>query len=291
MIPLYLPEHKKKKGKLLGKLFDLLTGAAFLGSFFENHLGQFFKGKSMTDNPQPLLFVPDKKEGETEEEIDKKFFNRYLRPSEKDYEKGKLTRYFVKDIPSGKVAELDKNAYIKQQKEDKPYRKFHKLDWLVSGLLDDTKIKGYNAEGIKTKNDRTILEAERILPGIGNILNDSSQFTKGTLSQNVQGNLISEEDRLGANSKENLQTKVGQFVLKGTDIPYNGPYHIHPVLGPMAGARHTRAVHPQLDYVGIDDAKPTEIVAQEQYSKTKSTTSTTVEDTTYQGGTLRRSSY
>jgi len=283
-VPLYLPEHKKKKGKLLGKLLDLLTGATFLGSFFQNHLGQFFKGKGMTANPEPLLFVPDKKE----EETDTKFFNRHLKPSDKDYEKGKLTRYFVKDIPSGKVAELDKNAYIKQQKEGKPYRKFHKLDWLVSGLLDDTKIKGYNAEGIKTKNDRTILEAERILPGIGNILNDSSQFAKATLSPNAQGNLISEEDRLGANSKENLQTKVGQFVLKGTDIPYNGPYHIHPTLGPMAGARHTRAVHPQLDYVGIDDAKPTEVVAQEQYSKTKSTT---VDDKTYEGGTLRRSSY
>ena len=77
-------------------------------------------------------------------------------------------------------------------------------------------------------------------------------------------------------------------MLKGTDIPYNGPYHIHPTLGPMAGARHTRAVHPQLDYVGIDNAKPTEVVAQEQYNKTKSTT---IDDKTYEGGTLRRSSY
>lgn len=290
MIPLYLPEHKKKKGKLLGKLLDLLTGAAFLGSFFQNHLGQFFKGKGMTNNPEPLLFVPDRKEGEaeTEEEIDKKFFNRYLRPSDKDYEKGKLTRYFVKDIPSGKVAELDKTAYIKQQKENKPYRKFHKLDWLVSGLLDDANVKGYNAEGITTKNERTINEAERALPGIKSILNDSTQFTKATLSQNAQGRIISEEERLGATSKENLQTKIGQFVIKGTDIPYNGPYHIHPTLGPMIGARHTRAKHLQLDYVGTQNEKPIDVVDQEQYSKTKSTT---VDDNTFEGGTLRRSSY
>ena len=284
-VPLYLPEIKKLALKKAGKLLDAATGKKFNGSFFQNHLGQFFKGKGMTANPEPLLFVPDKKE---EEETDNKFFNRYLKPSDKDYEKGKLTRYFVKDIPSNKVAELDKNAYIKQQKEDKPYRKFHKLDWLVSGLLDDTNIKGYNAEGIKTKNDKTIKEAERILPGIGNILNDSSQFTKSTLSQNAQGNLVSEEDRLGANSKENLQTKVGQFVIKGTDIPYNGPYHIHPTKGPMVGARHTRAVHPQLDYVGVDDAKPTELVQQQTYQKSQSTT---VSEPTTQGATLRRSSY
>tara|TARA_B100001564_G_scaffold116142_1_gene96630 strand:+ start:891 stop:1757 length:867 start_codon:yes stop_codon:yes gene_type:complete len=283
-IPLYLPEHKKKKGKLLGKLLDLLTGAAFLGSFFQNHLGQFFKGKGMTANPEPLLFIPDKKE----EETDTKFFNRYLKPSDKDYEKGKLTRYFVKDIPSGKVAELDKNAYVKQQKEDKPYRKFHKLDWLVSGLVENTKIKGYDAEGIKSKNEKTILLAERALPGIKNLLTDGTQFTKNTLTQNVQGNLVSEEDRLGANSKENLETKIGQFVLKGTDIPYNGPYHIHPTLGPMAGARHTKAIHPQLDYVGTNEGTPTELAQQQTYQETQSTT---VSQPTTQGGTLRRSSY
>lgn len=282
MIPLYLPEHKKKKGKPLGKLLDILSGAAFLGAFFQNHLGQFFKGKGMTENPEPLLFVPDKKE----EETDNKFFNRYLTPSDKDYEKGKLTRYFVKDIPSDKVAELDKNAYIKQQKENKPYRKFYKLDWLVSGLLDDTNIKGYNAEGIKSKNAKTIQEAEKVLPGISSVLNDSSQFTKSTLTQNNQGNLISEEDRLGANSIENLQTKIGQFVLAGTDIPYNGPYHIHPTLGPMVGARHTRAVHPQLSYIGTNEAKPADVAAQEQYSKSKSTVSQNRE---YDGYTLIRS--
>jgi len=242
MIPLYLPESKKKKGKLLGKLLDLATGAAFLGSFFQDHLGNFFKGKGMTDNPEPLLFQPDKKE----EETDNKFFNRYLKPSDKDYKKGKLTRFFVKDIPSGKVAELDKNAYIKQKNENKPYRKFHKLDWLVSGLVENTKIKGYDAEGIKSKNEKTILAAERALPGIGNILNDGAQFTQNTLSKNVQGNLVSEEDRLGANSKENLESRIGQFVIKGTDIPYNGPYHIHPTLGPMVGARHVNKPHDYL---------------------------------------------
>ena len=62
-------------------------------------------------------------------------------------------RFFVKDIPSGKCAELDKAAYIKQQKENKPYRKFYKCEWNVTGLLDDTVIKGYSTEGIKSKKN------------------------------------------------------------------------------------------------------------------------------------------
>ena len=284
MIQPYLPETKKKKGKLLGKLLDVASGAPFLGSFFQDHLGNFFKGKGMSDNPEPLLFQPDKKE----EETDKKFFNRYLQPSDKDYQKGKLTRYFVKDIPSGKVAELDKNAYIKQKKENKPYRKFHKLDWLVSGLVEDTNIKGYDAEGIKSKNEKTILAAERALPGIGNVLNDGAQFTQNTLSKNIQGNLVSEEDRLGANSKENLQTKPGQFVIKGTNVPYNGPYHIHPTKGPMVGARHIKAIHPQLEFVGKEEETPTEIVQQQVYQDSQSTTTPQPAPS---GGTLRRSTY
>ena len=289
MLPLYLPEHKKKKGlKLAGKLLDILTGAAFLGSFFQNHLGQFFKGKEMTNNPEPLLFVPDKP---AEEATDNKFFNRYIKPSKKDYEKGDLLRYFVKDIPSGKVAELDKKSYIKQQKENKPYRKFHKLSWKVTGNTDDIKIKGYSAKGTKSINEQTIQEAENVLPGIGGILNDSSQFTENTLSLNVQGNLVTQNDRLGVNVKTNLQTKEGQFVLKGTDIPYNGPYHIHPTLGPMAGARHTNAQHYQLDYIGNPTSKPTDLTAQESYLANNSTTvSDSIQDDNT-GGTLRRSNY
>lgn len=286
MLPLYLPEHKKKKGlKLAGKLLDILTGAAFLGSFFQNHLGQFFKGKSYGKNPEPLLFLPDKP---AEEETDKKFFNRYIKPSDKDYEKGKLNRYFVKDIPSGKCAELNKDAYIKQQKENKPYRKFYKCEWNVTGLLDDTIIKGYSTEGIKSKNAKIAAEAEKALPGVSTLLNNPSQFTKATLIQNSQGKIVSQEDVAGANSIENLQTKIGQFVLEGTDIPYNGPYHIHPLLGPMAGARHTQAIHPKLDYIDEIFNTPKELINQQNYAANQSEIET---DQTLDGGTLRRSSY
>ena len=285
MIPLYLPESKKKKGKLLGKLLDLATGLAFLGSFFQDHLGNFFKVKSYGKNPEPLLFVPDKP---AEEETDNKFFNRYIKPSDKDYEKGKLNRFFVKDIPSGKCAELDKNAYIKQQKENKPYRKFYKCEWNVTGLLDDTTIKGYSTEGIKSKNAKIAAEAEKALPGISNLLNNPSQFTKATLIQNSQGKITSQEDVAGANSIENIQAKIGQFVLEGTDIPYLGLYHIHPMLGPMAGPKHLRAVHPKLDYVGQNDNKPQALINQQNYAINQSITET---DNTVDGGTLRRSSY
>ena len=56
----------------------------------------------------------------------------------------------------------------------------------------------------------------------------------------------------------------------------------------MVGARHTKAIHPQLDYIGTDEETPTELVQQQTYQKTQSTT---VSEPTTQGATLRRSSY
>ena len=83
--------------------------------------------------------------------------------------------------------------------------------------------------------------------------------------------LEKKNDRLGASPATNLQTKIGQFVLKGTVIPYNGPYHIHPTLGPMAGAKHVNAQHYQSDYVGTSTEKPSELTSQQNYSSTNST--------------------
>ena len=100
MIPFFLPKIKQKKNKKKGKLIDPKTGLAFLGPFLLDHLGNFFKGKTLTKDSEPLVFDPDEKE-----DIDSSlsFFDRFPEPSDKDYTKGKLKRFFVKDIPSNKV--------------------------------------------------------------------------------------------------------------------------------------------------------------------------------------------
>lgn len=269
--PPFLPKIKLKKFKIPGFLKDIF-GNKYTGPAIQDHLGNFFKGKKLDENSEPLIFVPDKKEEDSSKEI----FNRYTSPNDKDYQKGKMKRYFVKDIPSNKVSELDKDSYLKQQKENKPYRKFLSIDWLVSGLIDDTTIAGYSAEGIKSKNQKALDDAESLLPGLKNVVTDAGQFAQN----------LTEEDRLGANSIENLSTKPNQFVIEGTGVPYNGPYHIHPTLGPMIGARHTPAKHPRLTFIGTVDQLPKELSNQQKYAENKSTVSQNRE---YSGYTLIRS--
>ena len=275
MIAPFLPKIKQKKNKKKGKLIDPKTGLAFLGPFLLDHLGNFFKGKTLTAESEPLVFQPDETETETDPQS---FFDRFPQPNDKDYSKGKVKRYFVKDIPSNKVVELDKTSYIKQEREGKPYRKFYTLDWNVTGKLEDSTINGFSAEGIISKNKKALQEAEKILPGISNLVKPD-QFTKELV--NTQ-----EEDRLGAKVINDLQTKPDMFVILGTNIPYNGPYHIHPTLGPMVGPRHTVAEHPRLGFVGSLEDTPIELQNQEKYLKNKSTLSKNIE---YSGGTLVRS--
>ena len=62
MIPFFLPKIKQKKNKKKGKLIDPKTGLAFLGPFLLDHLGNFFKGKTLTKDSEPLVFDPDEKE-------------------------------------------------------------------------------------------------------------------------------------------------------------------------------------------------------------------------------------
>ena len=270
----YLPKIKMKKNKKLGKLLTL-AGALYTGASFMDHLGNFFKGKKLTKDSEPLLFVPDK----PEEDKSKDIFNRYTSPSSKDYEKGSMKRYFVKDIPSNKVSELDKKSYLVQKKENKPYRKFHTIDWLVKGVIEDTTISGYSAEGIKSKNAKTIASAEQALPGISNLLNNNSEFAQNNIP-------ISDEDKLGASSINNLQSKPNQFIISGTNVSYNGPYHIHPTLGPMVGARHTAAQHPRLSFIGTAEETPKELLDQQNYVTSGSVVS---QNNEYDGYTLIRS--
>ena len=275
MIPFFLPKIKQKKNKKKGKLIDPKTGLAFLGPFLLDHLGNFFKGKTLTADSEPLIFQPDEKKS-VDDALS--FFDRFPQPSDKDYEKGKLKRYFVKDIPSNKVVELNKDSYLKQQKENKPYRKFYTLDWNVTGGLEDSEINGYKATGIVTKNQKLIDEAEKIIPGIKNLIS-SEQHTKEIITP-------TQSDRLGAKAVNNLQTKPNTFVIFGTNVPYNGPYHIHPTLGPMVGPVHTNAQHPRLGYIGTLEDKPLELQNQEKYALNKSTLDSNIE---YTGGTLVRS--
>lgn len=162
-------------GKIPGILKDPKTGFKYLGPFVQDHLGNFFKGTKITEDSKPLDFIPETKEAEKQLGL----INVYVRPSEKDYENGYLLRYFVKDGRSGIVVEVDKDAYLREKKESKLYRRTLKIQWYIKGNPEDEIINGYIYPGVKAKNQDVIDQAEKILPGIGEqTLKDTSQFVR-----------------------------------------------------------------------------------------------------------------
>ena len=226
---MYLPKFKQKAGgEIEGTLTDPDTGLRYTGAYVRDYKGNYFKGSKITRNSIPLIYnVPAKPEG--------KFINQAIYPTDKEIEKGKMKRYFAKDNRNGKIIELTKDSYLAENKKDKLYVNTIKLDWELKEEEDT--IKGYSNLNSKVKNENTLKELEKQMPGLSlTVKNNTEQFT----------NLNKLSSRI---IQENLAAEPGIFLYAGTNTPYSGPYHIHPILGPMVGNNHTSNFHQKLEYI------------------------------------------
>ncbi len=176
----YLPKHKQKaKDKLQGILKDLKSGETYNGPFVKDFLGNFTKGSKYSSKAEPLKFVPEWKELESDSQQGVPISTAFKKPSEADYQKGTFKRFFVKQSNIGKVTEVDSNSYKALKKEGKLTRRVIQIEWYVTGNPEDEIIDGYLYPGTKAKNQDVIDQAEKLLPGIGSqILKDPSQFVR-----------------------------------------------------------------------------------------------------------------
>jgi hypothetical protein len=162
-------------GKIPGILKDPLTGLTFNGPFVQDFLGNFFKGTKITKDSKPLEFVPDEQLAQQTLGL----VNEYRSPTPVEYSKGLFIRYFVKDGRSGIVVEVGKDQYLRERKQNKLYRRTLKVQWYVTGDVEDKIINGYIYPGTRAKNQDVIDQAEKELPGIGQqILKDPTQFVR-----------------------------------------------------------------------------------------------------------------
>jgi len=181
----YVPKHKQEEVKATAEQFlDAATGLPHIGPVIKDFLGNFFKGSSSADiKPENALKQRDA-DAATEASLAREIgaTPHYPKPTAKDFEKGSLKRYFVKDGRSGKILELNDSEYKRMKKEKKLYKRTLRIEWYITGEAEDTIINGYKYPGTKSKNQDVINQAEKILPGIGaQILKDPGQFIKKTV--------------------------------------------------------------------------------------------------------------
>ncbi len=152
----------------------------------------------------------------------------------KEIDKGEITRFLVCQLNTGQVFEIDEDQYKKYNKGGNPYNSNYavgKIKWFITGPL----FTKFNMQGIpiqdgiyernKQQRDLILEEVPRLSPLLSNLL-------EYTMPQ----------------AEEDLHSD-GSFLRLPDGQKYVGKYHIHPSKGPMAGSRHTSAIHPRLKII------------------------------------------
>ena len=172
---MYIPKIKQKVGgKILGILIDPKTNIRYTGEFVKDFQGKYYKGTSITSKSETLIFVPDEKVAR-----EAGFYSDTISPTEKDYKKGFIIRYFAKDSRNGKIIELNKKNYLIKVQESKLYIRTAKISWNITGEVEDQELNGYLFPGVRSKNIDVTKKAEGELPGIEvQILNNPDQFVR-----------------------------------------------------------------------------------------------------------------
>ena len=227
-----------------GEFLIQKTEKEFVGHYMETSSGTFYAGTSNISLGVRLIPIPNKpdqweptniagrgmnvrKHKLLKPEI-KKFLSTVKPiptmkklPSDKDYIKGFVYRYFFKRINSPGYQEIEKEVYdsIKQkgQKYDYHLHEVGQIKWALSGNVFKT-----NGLNLKRK--------EKEFPGISFLFPVLNEFAREPLQ-----------------NQENLYTSGGElYYSDGTE--YIGAYHIHTTQGPMVGAYHIDSAHSRLYY-------------------------------------------
>ena len=226
-----------------GLLKSANTGKPYIGPYIKVNDGRYYAGVDNINLGEVLVLddnVPmegDNGMGASKEvvkySLQKKDIKDFLenvkpipvvknRPSEIDYTLGVYKRFFSKRANSNSYLEIDKDTYNsitrKEGKYDHNLYNVGSLNWYITG------------NDVHRQNSLEIKRTKINFPNIFYLFPILNEFLQP--STEVQ---------------ENLYTNGGELYY-GDGTEYVGPYHIHPLQGPMAGATHVTSPHPKLYY-------------------------------------------
>lgn len=247
---MYLPKGKYSKPKYsYGGDLSMLDGTSYKGYYFTDQAGNTFTGSKPSSDSKLLIRTSEELVTEsTKTTAFKRFVSQTISPTEKDYENGFFTRYFLQDKRSEKIIEVKLKKY-------KYWQKYYfieglKLTWLLTTPIKNIKKGPYVFFGSESKNKETVLD-QKIIRFPENYFVSYSEFIR------------EEEDSISENKfkkiQEDLFTPGKEFTIRGTNQEYVGKYHIHPEKGPMVGAKHTSVPHNYLDKIVIEEEQTTQI--------------------------------
>ena len=144
------------------------------------------------------------------------------KPTEKDYIKNYVTRYFVSRV---------NQQFGYKEISSKTYKSINKKEGKYDHILYNTGLINWAIKGnVYQSNSLQLQKLERTFPNISHLFTVLNEFQRSDLQ--VQTHLTTEGDEL--------------YFPDGRE--YVGLYHIHPTQGPMVGAIHQQSSHPKLYY-------------------------------------------
>lgn len=169
-------EYAKYTDLLNQPVEDLVGVATSWGSkyklaFEDLKKGNFAKAtlllENIGSNPAYNMVPPGIKNKSTE-------FFYYPKPTEEDYIQGTFRRYFLQDVRSGEIKEINSETY--KNIANKGYYRRTKLEWNLLGPSEDETVNGYIYPGAVARNRDVVSQAEEVIPGMTEFLSDLRQF-------------------------------------------------------------------------------------------------------------------
>ena len=171
---MYLPKSKYKKSEYTrGGRFTQPDGKFYTGWYVETYQGKFLSGKTPSDTS---LLLEDNQLSNESEYIEKKFVSDIIIPTENDYKNGYIVRNFVQDKRNKNIIEVNQVNYSY-------YLKFRhvtctQIKWDITFPSDNITKGLYVYYGSASKNEQTVLEAEKIISNLSSFIKSYSQFVR-----------------------------------------------------------------------------------------------------------------
>ena len=149
---MFYPKTKHSKPeRTSGIRYVLANGQRYVGFFITLFNGRVFTGKNLTPQSQELFEIGDIFQDDNNLGLDNLRTQDIDPPSERDYENGKIKRYFLKDTRSGKIIETD-NLRFRQEK-DTPILQRASIDWKIVGPEKSYTVNSYRVMGVFEENE------------------------------------------------------------------------------------------------------------------------------------------
>lgn len=204
---MYLP-----KSKYIGNLhtpggeYVLLSDkSSYTGFYFKTYSSKYFTGRSPSKESKELIPLPDDISTTADSPLrqplpitqydrirnnEKEFSMKttqpiplfYLQPSQEDYIRGSVYRYFARENSTGLIKEINQDTYTALTRKESTYfypnYKVARLLWKITLPFFDTSVNNYLVPGAKTLNLQAIQNTEKILPGLSTYLKDPLEFAR-----------------------------------------------------------------------------------------------------------------